>query len=123
MDLMRRLAGIILLTLLNPVAGWAAANPQSSNSPPSQIKNSACLDCHSDKTLFRTNTVGQALSLFIDETRFLTAVHKTNTCATCHSELTVKHPDDNVPAKRVNCASCHEKQAGEYAASIHGVSH
>src|SRR6266567_4453273 len=125
MDLMRRLAWVILLALLNPVAGWAAANPplQGSNSPPSQIKNSACLECHSDKTLSKTNAAGDVLSLFIDEPRFLAAVLKTNTCATCHSDLTVKHPDDNIPAKPVNCARCHEKQAGEYAASIHGVSH
>src|ERR1051325_4577635 len=101
----------IILAYAGPIAALSAA--------PDEIKNSACLECHSDKTLFKTNAAGQALSLFIDEPRFLKAVHKTNTCATCHSDLTVKHPDDNVPAKRVNCASCHGKEAGEYAASIH----
>src|SRR5215467_7904839 len=87
------------------------------------IKNSACLDCHSDKTLFKTNAAHQAVWLFIDEAKFRSAVHKTNSCANCHSDLTTKHPDDDVPAKPVNCAQCHEPQAKEYAASIHGVSH
>ena len=87
------------------------------------IKNSSCLECHSDKTLYKTNTAGVAIPLFIEESRFLASVHKTNTCITCHSDLTSKHPDDNIPAKPVNCGACHENQAREYSASIHGVSH
>src|SRR6266567_922614 len=77
------------------------------------IKNSACLECHSDKTLFKTNAAGIGIPLFLDESKFLGSVHKTNSCITCHSELTSKHPDDNVSAKPVNCGSCHESQAKE----------
>ncbi len=85
--------------------------------------NNACLDCHSDKTLYKTNTAGQGISLFVDEARFAATVHRTNTCQSCHSDITSKHPDDNVAARQVNCAQCHEKPAREYATSIHGVSH
>jgi cytochrome b subunit of formate dehydrogenase len=85
--------------------------------------NSACLECHSDKTLTKTNAAGKELSLFVDAAKFSGSMHKTNTCLSCHADITDKHPDDNVAAKPVNCATCHEKPAKEYAGSIHGVSH
>src|ERR1700751_2016356 len=85
-----------------------------------EIKNSACLDCHSDKTLSKTNAAGKEISLFVDETKLAASVHKTNTCASCHSDITLKHPDDNVPALAPNCAKCHEKQSQTYGASVHG---
>jgi len=85
--------------------------------------NTACLDCHSDKTLSKTNTLGKEVSLFVDEARFVGTVHATNTCSSCHSDVSDKHPDDNVPVRSPNCASCHELPAKDYASSIHGVSH
>jgi cytochrome b subunit of formate dehydrogenase len=85
--------------------------------------NSACLDCHSDKTLFKTNAAGQGISLFVDEAKFANTVHRTNTCASCHADISAKHPDDNVPAKAPACASCHDRPGKEYASSIHGLSH
>lgn len=85
------------------------------------IKNSSCLECHSDKTLSKTNSAGREISLFVDEAKFATSVHKTNSCHACHSDLTDKHPDDEVAAKKVNCASCHERQSESYGASVHGV--
>ena len=85
--------------------------------------NSACLDCHSDKSLYKTNALGKAISLFVDEAKFAGTVHQTNTCLSCHSDVTDKHPDDNVAARPPNCASCHSGPATDYAASIHGVSH
>jgi cytochrome b subunit of formate dehydrogenase len=100
------------LPLLLPAAGGAAANP-----------NSACLDCHSDKTLTKTNAAGKEISLFVDERVFAGTVHQTNTCASCHADITSKHPDDNVPARPPSCASCHDTEAKAYATSIHGVSH
>jgi len=85
--------------------------------------NAACLDCHSDKTLYKTNTAGVGISLFIDEAKLAGSIHKTNTCANCHADITTKHPDDNLAAKPVNCAACHEQPAKDYATSIHGASH
>ncbi len=66
--------------------------------------NAACLECHSDKTLYKTNDAGKAICLFVDEAKLAGSVHKTNTCASCHADITPKHPDDNVPAKPVTCA-------------------
>src|SRR5690349_12405115 len=101
------------------IAITIAAN--SPINPP--ISNTSCMDCHGDKTLTTTNAAGKEILLFVDLAKFATSVHKTNSCASCHSDLTAKHPDDNIPAMPVNCAVCHEGPAKEYAASIHGVSH
>jgi formate dehydrogenase gamma subunit len=86
-----------------------------------EIKNSACLDCHADKTLTKTNAAGKELSLFVDVAKLAASVHKTNTCASCHADITDKHPDDNVPAQPPNCKRCHEKQSESYGASVHGL--
>jgi formate dehydrogenase gamma subunit len=88
---------------------------------PAGIKNADCLDCHSDKTLVTTNAAGKAISLFVDEARLGGSVHKTNACVSCHADITVKHPDDNVAARPPACASCHEKQSESYGASVHGL--
>src|SRR5215467_5620470 len=112
---------IYICLLAGGGVGWTQSTVGTNSLPP--IKNSACLECHSDKTLFKTNSTGQPVWLFIDEARFLTSIHQTNACASCHSDLTSKHPDDNIAARPVNCATCHEKQGNEYQAGIHGVSH
>ena len=85
------------------------------------IKNSACLECHGDKTLTKTNATGKAVSLFVDAAKLTASVHRTNLCASCHSDLTAQHPDDNVPAQPANCKACHEKQSESYGASVHGL--
>ena len=107
------LLGLVLslgLTVLSTLA--AEKNP-----------NAACLDCHSDKTLTRTNAAGKLISLFVDEARLKATIHKTNLCTTCHADVTSNHPDDNVPVQPPSCVNCHDKESKDYASSIHGVSH
>jgi cytochrome b subunit of formate dehydrogenase len=87
------------------------------------LKNSDCLECHADKTLTKKAADGKEVALFVDEKLFGASVHRTNTCVSCHADLTSKHPDDNVAAKPVNCGACHAATTEEYANSIHGVSH
>lgn len=86
-----------------------------------ELKNSDCLQCHEDKTLTKTNAAGREISLFVDVAKLGASVHKTNTCAGCHSDITSKHPDDEVPAKPVDCKRCHERQSASYGASVHGM--
>src|ERR1041384_8025831 len=86
-----------------------------------EIKNSACLDCHSDKTLMTTNAAGREISLYVDMAKLAASIHRTDTCASCHSDITTKHPDDNVAAQIVNCAKCHEKESESYGLSVHGL--
>ena len=85
------------------------------------LKNSDCLECHSDKTLAITNAAGKMVSLFVDEARLKASAHSTNACVSCHADVTDKHPDDNVRLQPVNCATCHEQQTASYNASVHGL--
>jgi formate dehydrogenase gamma subunit len=85
------------------------------------LKDSACLECHEDKTLSKTGANGKQISLFVDKARLAASVHRTNTCASCHADLTAKHPDDNRPALKVDCARCHPQQTASYGASVHGI--
>jgi formate dehydrogenase gamma subunit len=86
-----------------------------------ELTDSFCLDCHSDKTLAKTNSAGKEVTLFADTTKLAASVHSTNTCASCHADLTAKHPDDDKTAQPVNCARCHERQTESYGASVHGL--
>ena len=112
--------------VLLPAVAWFALAGVSSFAPNAfgatqEIKNSFCLDCHSDTTLTRTNAAGKELSLFVDAAKLAASAHKTNTCASCHSDLAAKHPDDGIPARPVNCRSCHERQSESYGASVHAL--
>ena len=85
------------------------------------LRDSDCLECHSDKTLSMTNAAGKAVSLFVDAARLAASVHKTNSCVSCHADVTAGHPDDNRPAQPAACAVCHGQDTESYAASVHGV--
>jgi len=84
------------------------------------LKDGDCLDCHSDDTFFKTNAAGKAVSLFVDAAKLKRSIHQTNTCISCHADITAKHPDDNKPVARVNCATCHPRQTRSFSASVHG---
>lgn len=85
------------------------------------LKNSDCLECHSDKTLVSTNAAGRVKRLFVDEAQFKASRHGTNLCVACHADLKSTHPDDNAAAKPVVCATCHASQSETYGTSVHGV--
>jgi formate dehydrogenase gamma subunit len=85
-----------------------------------EIKNSDCLECHSDKTLTATNAAGVVRSMYMDAAVLAGSAHHKTSCASCHSDLTYKHPDDNVAAQPVNCSRCHEVQSLSYGTSVHG---
>src|SRR5262249_44852545 len=114
MGALRKMAARVGSTLLLLAAGLTAPAAEP-------IKNSACLECHSDKTLSKTNAAGKEISLFLDAARLEASAHKTNSCVSCHSDLTSKHPDDNIAAKPVDCRPCHERQSESYGASVHGL--
>ena len=84
------------------------------------IPNKDCLECHGDKELVKTNAAGRAVSLYVDAAKLAASVHQTNLCVGCHSDLTAKHPDDNVAAKPVTCGACHREHSQSYGASVHG---
>ncbi len=102
----------ILLLLSCFAARFLAAEP---------IKDSACMDCHSDTDLWKTNTAGRGISLFVDEAKLRASIHKTNSCVSCHTDLTTDHPDDEKVPAPVNCGVCHERHSTSYGASMHAL--
>ena len=84
------------------------------------VDNAECFACHSDQTLVATNAAGKAVSLYVDETKFVASIHAKNLCTSCHSDITeVPHPD-NFRAKPVSCAQCHRVETEIYLNSDHG---
>jgi len=86
------------------------------------IPNDKCMECHSMEDLTKELPDGSEKSLFVQEDVLLSSMHRTNTCASCHSDLTGEHPDNEIPAQPVNCGQCHSEEATIYSTSIHGVS-
>lgn len=80
-----------------------------------------CFECHADRSLSKTNSNGTVVSLFVDEPRLRASVHGTKTCVACHADITDAHPDDNVPARPVQCGNCHTDAAASYSTSVHHV--
>lgn len=95
---------------------WATALPVVAG-----LKNSDCLDCHGDNTLSKTNSAGKAISLFVDVVKLRASAHATNECVSCHADVTVKHPDDNLAVAPVDCGRCHARQTASYKSSVHGL--
>jgi formate dehydrogenase gamma subunit len=79
-----------------------------------------CLDCHADQSLTKT-VEGKDISVFVDKAKLAASIHATNTCVSCHGDVTAKHPDDNKAVQPVNCGICHERQTRSYDASVHGL--
>jgi formate dehydrogenase gamma subunit len=85
------------------------------------LTDADCLDCHGDNTFVKTNAAGKTISLFVDKAKLVVSAHKTNTCISCHADVSSKHPDDNQPVALVNCAACHARQTASFNASVHGL--
>jgi cytochrome b subunit of formate dehydrogenase len=104
------------------IAGACLAALAATAAPAPKLRpNSDCFDCHGDKTLTKTNATGKAISLFVDQAKYTNSVHRTNACMSCHADMTEKHPDDNLAAKRVDCATCHPYQSETYKGSAHAL--
>lgn len=112
----RKAIGAPWLALWLALAGAGASAP-AADAP----KDSDCLLCHEDQTLAKTNANGQVKSLYVDLAKLRGSAHQTNTCASCHVDVTDQHPDDNVALKPANCAGCHGRMVESYAASVHGL--
>lgn len=85
------------------------------------LEDSHCMDCHADEALTKEDPSGREISMFVDLAKIRASAHATNSCASCHTDLTEQHPDDEIPAKPVNCSACHEQHSTTYGASVHGL--
>jgi cytochrome b subunit of formate dehydrogenase len=98
-----------------PVPGLAATNVVAN------LASADCLDCHTDPANKRTvNGHSEPLALF-PTNGFANSVHSQLDCIDCHDGIKEMVHDKNVPPP--NCTGCHEKEAKDYAGSIHGMSH
>src|SRR6266568_2703632 len=100
--------------------GWLALLISLKLSAATAFKNSDCLDCHLDPTT--TRKVGdKVVQLIFPTNAFDKSLHAKLDCVDCHEGIKdLVHPSKLPPP---NCAGCHEKEAKQYATSIHGVSH
>lgn len=85
------------------------------------IPDDKCMECHSDKDLTKETKDGKEIPLFVDKAKLEGSAHKTSKCWECHRDLTDGHPDDEVAAKPVDCARCHEKASRTFGTSVHGL--
>jgi formate dehydrogenase gamma subunit len=108
----------IFLKMIWGVLGFALATTVTAAPA---LSDSDCLDCHGIETLSKTNAAGREILLFVDKARLAASVHTTNSCISCHADITAGHPDDNRPAQPVNCAICHPRQTASYGTSVHGL--
>jgi cytochrome b subunit of formate dehydrogenase len=111
----RLVAGAVLGVLL--FAPGALADGKT----PETLNNSDCLDCHTDPTTTRELN-GQKIPLAIFPTNsFNRSVHSMLLCTDCHTGVKELVHDQGLPPP--DCSGCHDKEAKDYASSIHGMSH
>ncbi len=110
---------VSILSFLAAGAAFAAENPASLVKPPA-VPNSECMDCHEAE--FKPRKKGLPPEwVGVKPEVFAKSVHGKLNCVDCHTSVAeTPHPSKLPPAQ---CASCHEKAAGQYATSIHGMSH
>ncbi len=82
-------------------------------------ENGDCLGCHAQKD-FTTERKGRKVSLYVSEKAFASSIHASLQCVNCHAELSGKELPHEVPLKKVSCADCHDAEAKQHAASLHG---
>ena len=102
------------------VSGNAIAAAATTNAV-EKLANSDCLDCHTDPSNTRIVN-GQKVPLPVFPTNsFARSVHAMLDCTDCHTGVKELVHDANLPPP--DCSGCHDKEAKDYATSIHGMSH
>ena len=81
--------------------------------------NEDCMMCHSDVDL-ESESQGRTRSLYVDQEKYDTSVHKDIECISCHQDADVEefpHPENLEP---VNCGMCHDDSQERFEQGIHG---
>ena len=73
-----------------------------------------CLECHGNPNLTGTRN-GEQVSMFVDSLELHGSMHRSSTCAQCHTGATTGHdrPCKTV-ANQVDCSVCHPEVAVEF---------
>ena len=113
--IMRAAGAIVCVALALTAHGKPnAAAPAASPGP-----NETCLMCHS-----AADAKGpDGRSIAVDGAKFATSVHGSLNlkCTDCHTDVSADKIPHAEKLKPVNCATCHDQQVKEYAATIHGT--
>jgi hypothetical protein len=94
-----------------------AAAPKAPAAPPPSVVDT-CMMCHADKDAKGAG----GKSIAVDAAKFGKSVHGELQlkCTDCHADVSadkLPHPEKLKP---VDCATCHDKAAKEYAGTVHG---
>jgi len=81
--------------------------------------NSDCLACHGEKG-FTAERRGRTVPLYVAEKPFASSVHGSLQCVNCHVDLQGKELPHEASPKKADCGACHEQEAKQHAASLHG---
>lgn len=116
---LRRIICLGLVIALMLGFGQASATEPAIKPAPA-VLNKECLECHEAE--FKARKKGQPKEwVGVRPENFAKSVHGKLNCVECHDAIKeAEHPSKLPPAQ---CASCHEKAAGQYTKSIHGMSH
>jgi len=82
-------------------------------------ENADCLGCHGQKD-FTAQRKGRAVSLYVAEKSVAASVHGALPCVGCHAELAGKELPHEPLHEKVACGECHQAEAKQHAASLHG---
>ncbi len=113
----------VLAMFVFSLSALRAAEPAAA--PPADAKktaiaNTECMDCHEAE--FKPRKKGEApVWIGVRPELFAKSVHAKLSCVYCHATITETPHESKLPPAQ--CTSCHEKAAGQFAASIHGMSH
>jgi hypothetical protein len=98
-----------VLALAASVAGHSVAGQEIAD----------CLACHGEKDL-TTERKGRTVSLYLAAKAYEASVHGSLACISCHADVEGMEGAHEAPLKRVDCSLCHEAEAKQHAASLHG---
>ncbi len=82
-------------------------------------ESSDCLACHGEKD-FTAERKGRTVSLYVSAKALAASIHGSLQCVNCHADLEGKELPHDAPLRKVDCGACHEAEAKQHAASLHG---
>ena len=59
-------------------------------------------------------------TLYVPEKAFAASIHGGLQCVNCHADLSGKELPHEPGVAKVSCAECHDAEAKQHAASLHG---
>lgn len=84
-----------------------------------RLSDRSCLLCHAKKDVHKMEN-GKQVSLFINRDDIQSSVHGEISCVKCHTDVNPSLQRPCATVGQVDCSSCHELVAEEYAQSGHG---